>query len=73
MVKWITLGDWNKNYFLIILLVIVGILTDYIFGYVFNSNFEMIKLFPLYSRMTQGIKAYYFYLQQLPLLFFLFN
>ena len=44
--KWISLGDWNKYYFLILLLFTVDILDDYICGEDYNSNFNMTKLFP---------------------------
>ena len=43
--KWISLGDWNKYYFLILLLFTVDILDDYICGEDYNSNFNMTKLF----------------------------
>jgi len=44
MSKYLHCGEWNKNYYYILLTTIFAFLTNYIFGYTFNDYLKEIKI-----------------------------
>ena len=49
MSKYVSCGEWNKNYKYILLTTIFAFFTNYTFGYIFNDYLEEIKISQLFK------------------------